>query len=241
MNPLATVFSSHYAELRTRLIRSFLAIFLCSCLAYLFKDLLASLCMGPLLHAYPQTGKLVYTNLTEAFISYIKLALLCGTMLSFPFLLYQAWMFITPGLIDKERRLVSQVLFWGTMLFLAGGLFAFFVVLPRLLHYFMGYAGPNLIPMLKLGTYLGFTARMVFAFAIAFEIPFLMVMAVRADLTTAKYFTSKRFYFYSAILVLSFLLSAGDIASTILLTFPLMGLYETGILANKVLGKGTEQ
>ena len=82
---------------------------------------------------------------------------------------------------------------------------------------------------------------MVFAFAIAFEIPFLMVMAVRADLTTAKYFTSKRFYFYSAILVLSFLLSAGDIASTVLLTFPLLGLYETGILANKVLGKGTEQ
>jgi len=149
-------------------------------------------------------------------------------------LLYQAWMFISPGLLDDERRLAKQIVLWATLLFAAGALFSFFIVLPRTMIFFMSYAGDNLQPMPKLGLYLTFVARMVLAFGIAFEIPFLMVMTLKTGLVSRGHFKAKRKYFYMAIVVLSFLLTAGEITATVLLSLPLFGLYEAGIVAGRV-------
>ena len=229
-------FRPHQEELRKRLIRCCLALLLTSTVAYLFKDDIAAWCMRPLYLAYPQLGKLVYTKLTDAFLSYLKLSLLVGLAAAFPFLLYQAWLFVAPGLLDHEKRLVRTVILWATLLFAGGVLFAFFVALPRILHYFMSYASPTLQPMLKLGLYLTFTARMALAFGIAFEIPFLMVMAIRTGLIQGDHFRKKRAYFYIAIVVLSFLLTTGDLTATTLLSFPLFVLYEAGIVAGRVFG-----
>lgn len=230
-------FRPHHEELRKRVIFSLAALALCSGLAWLFIDQIAALCTRPLFVAAPTLEKLVYTKLTEALISYIKLALLCGLFLSFPFILYQAWMFISPGLLQHERALARRLVFWSTGLFLIGALFAFFSVLPRTLVFFMSYAGENLHPMPKLGLYLTFVARLVLAFALAFEIPFLMVMAPKMGLVQADHFQSKRKYFYPAIVILAFLLAAGDPTATVLLSFPLFGLYEAGIAANKFFAK----
>ena len=227
-------FRPHHEELRKRLIRSFLAIAICTVVAYLFIDQIAGLCTRPLFLADPTLKTLVYTKLTEAFISYIKLALLVGILVSSPYLLYQVWMFVAPGLLDHEKRIARRIIFWATGLFVAGALFSFFIVLPKTLAFFMGYAGTNLQPMPKLGLYLTFVARMVLAFALAFEIPFLMVMASATGLVQHGHFTSKRKYFYIAIIVLSFLLTAGDVTATVLLSFPLFGLYEAGIIAGRV-------
>ena len=227
-------FRPHHEELRKRLIRSFLAITICTVVAYVFIDQIAGLCTRPLFLVAPDLKTLVYTKLTEAFISYIKLALLVGILASFPYLLYQVWMFVAPGLLDHEKRIARRIVFWATGLFAAGGLFAFFIVLPKTLAFFMSYAGTNLEPMPKLGLYLTFVARMVLAFAIAFEIPFLMVMASATGLVKQGHFAAKRKYFYIAIVVLSFLLTAGDVTATVLLSFPLFGLYEAGIIAGKV-------
>lgn len=233
-------FRPHHEELRKRLIRSFSAVALATVVVYLFKDQVAAFCMQPLFRAYPELEKLVYTKLTEAFISYIKLSLLVGILVSFPYLLYQVWMFVSPGLLDHEQKVARAIVLWATLLFAAGGLFAFFVVLPRLLGFFMSYAGTNLEPMPKLGLYLTFVARMVLTFALAFEIPFLMVMATRTGLAQANYFKDKRTYFYIAIVILSFLLSAGEITATVLLALPLFGLYEAGIVAGRVF-RGKKQ
>ncbi|BCO09591.1 sec-independent protein translocase protein TatC [Desulfolithobacter dissulfuricans] len=230
-------FAPHHRELRQRLIRCFLAMGVTTVIAYLFIDELAGFCMQPLFHAYPDLQRLVYTKLTEAFISYLKLSFMVGLLFSSPVILYQLWMFVAPGLLDHERRIARQVIIWATMLFVAGGLFAYFVVLPRTLIFFMSYAGDNLQPMPKLGLYLTFVARMVMAFGIAFEIPFLMVMADRTGLVPRQHFKAKRKYFYLAIVVLSFLLTAGDPTATVLLAFPLFGLYEAGIMAGRVFGK----
>ncbi|HEB68454.1 MAG TPA: twin-arginine translocase subunit TatC [Desulfobulbus sp.] len=227
-------FAPHHKELRKRLIRSFLAILVTTSLAYLFIDPIAGFCMRPLFLAYPDLDHLVYTKLTEAFISYIKLSLLVGITVSFPVLLYQAWMFISPGLLDNERRVAKRVVLWATLLFAAGALFSFFIVLPRTMMFFMSYAGDNLQPMPKLGLYLTFVARMVLAFGIAFEIPFLMVMAIKTGLVSRRHFKARRKYFYMAIVVLSFLLTAGEITATALLSLPLFGLYEAGIIAGRV-------
>lgn len=229
-------FAPHHQELRRRLIRCFLAIALASCLAYLGIERIAEFFMQPLFHAYPPLHKLVYTRLTEAFITYLKLSILVGIILSFPVLIYQVWMFVAPGLMDDERRLARNIVFWSSFLFICGALFALFIVLPRILAFFMSYAGPNLEPLPRLGLYLTFVGRMVLAFGISFEIPFLMFMISRAGLVSTKYFARKRLYFYIAIVVLAFLLTAGEVTATVLLSLPLFGLYETGILLGKIFG-----
>ena len=239
-NAALELFRPHHQELRKRLIRSFAAIAICTALAYLFIDPLAAFCTRPLFVADPTLKKLIYTKLTDAFISYIKLALIFGITISFPYLLYQIWMFIAPGLLEKERLLARRIIFWSTGLFAAGALFSFFIVLPKTLAFFMSYAGDNLEPMPKIGLYLTFVARMVLAFAISFEIPFLMVMSSASGLVTRDHFKAKRKYFYIAIVALSFLLTAGEITATVLLAGPLFGLYEAGIAADRIFIKKTE-
>jgi sec-independent protein translocase protein TatC len=239
-NAAIELFRPHHQELRKRLLRSFAAVAVCTAIAYLFIDDLAAFCTSPLFQADPTLKKLVYTKLTDAFISYIKLALLFGITISCPYLIYQIWMFVTPGLLEDERRLARRIIFWSTGLFAAGALFSFFIVLPKTLVFFMSYAGDNLEPMPKLGLYLTFVARMVLAFSISFEIPFLMVMSSAAGLVDRNHFKSKRKYFYIAIIVLSFLLTAGEVTATVLLAVPLFGLYEAGIAADRIFIKTKE-
>ncbi|CAK8715399.1 MAG: Sec-independent protein translocase TatC [Candidatus Electronema aureum] len=231
----------HHEELRKRLLVSIAVVAACSGVAWLFIDQLTALCISPLLRAAPEMGKLVYTKLTDAFISYLKLTLIVGITASFPFLLYQAWMFAAPGLLADEKRIAQRIIFWSTGLFVAGALFSFFIVLPQTLAFFMSYTGENLQPMLKISLYLTFVARMVLAFAAAFEIPFLMVMAAAAGLVRRDHFTSKRKFFYIAIVVLSFLLAAGDLTATVLLALPLFGLYEAGIVAVRIFSHKKEE
>ena len=230
-------FRPHHDELRKRLVRCFIAIALCAAGSYFFAEEIAQFIIRPLFDASPMVYRMVYTNLPEAFLAYIKLALLVGMVVAFPFLLYQAWCFIAPGLHDHERKLAVTVVFWSTLLFFSGGAFALFSVLPRMLVYFMSYAHPGLEPLPKLGTYLTFVIRMVIAFGLSFQIPFLMVMTGKAGLVQAAYFRTKRLYFYGAIVVLAFLLSAGDFMATALLSLPLFGLYEAGIFLTALFGK----
>ena len=228
------VFRPHHKELKNRVIKIILSVVIFTVAAYFFREQIAHFFIAPLYEASPLMNKLVYTNLPEAFIGYIKLSLLIGFVASFPVILYQSWSFVAPGLKKNEKKLVITVVFWGSFLFALGAFFAIFGVLPRMLHYFMSYASDSLIPMPRFGGYLTFVARSIIAFGLAFQIPFLMVMIGRAGLVTSLYFSSKRMYFYVGILILSFLLSSGDVMATILLTIPLIILYEIGIVLMKI-------
>lgn len=227
--------SSHLDELRRRILICFLAVFICSVAAYMFAEPIAGFFIAPLFKAQPAMAKLVYTNLTEAFVAYLKVSLLVGLIFSFPIVLYESWMFISPGLLPHEKKLARQVVFWATLLFAGGASFAFFIVLPRVLSFFMGFTGANLEALPKLGGYLTFVARTSLAFGLAFEIPFLMVAATKAGLVKKDYFRNKRKYYYPLILVLAALLTAGDLFGAVLLTLPLFGLYEAGIAAIRML------
>ena len=222
-------FRPHHLELRKRLIVVFVSIITCTVIAYIFAEQIASLCIAPLFNASPLVYRLVYTNLPEAFLAYIKLALLVGVICSMPIVIYQLWSFVAPGLRENEKKLAITVVFWSTLLFMVGGAFAFFAVIPQMLIYFMSYASEGLEPLPKLGKYLTFVARTILAFGLSFQIPFLMVMAGKGGLVQAAYFKKKRMYFYIAIIVLSFLLTAGDFMATALLAIPLFFLYEAGI------------
>jgi len=230
-------FKPHHQELRQRLVKIFLGIALCSGVTYIFSQELTKHFIAPLFSASPLVSKMVYTHLPEAFFSYLKLSLLVGIFVSYPFTLFQMWMFVAPGLKKNEKRFGMLVVFWATLLFVGGGVFAFFIVLPKMLNYFMSYAGPNLEPLPKFGKYLTFVARTILAFGLSFEIPFLMVMATKARFIDPNRFRDKRIYFYIAIFILAFLLTAGDIMGCILLAIPLFGLYEAGILLTKIFIK----
>jgi sec-independent protein translocase protein TatC len=230
-------FRPHHLELRKRLIRVFLAIIVCTVVAYIFAEQIAVFFIAPLFAASPLVYKLVYTNLPEAFLAYIKLALLVGIIASMPVALYQLWVFVAPGLRKNEKKLAVTIVFWATLLFSGGACFAFFVVLPKMLAYFMSYANAGLEPLPKLGLYLTFVARTILAFGISFQIPFLMVMAGKANFANAGYFRRKRIYFYMAIVVLSFLLTAGDFMATALMAFPLFLLYEAGIFLSALFNR----
>ncbi len=233
-------FAPHHQELRKRLIKVFLAIIVCTGMAYGFSDQIARIFLAPLFQASPLIHKLVYTNLPEAFFSYIKLSLLVGIVASFPVILYQIWMFIAPGLRGSEKKLATLVVFWATLLFASGAAFAFLAVMPKMLHYFMSYASPELQPLPRFGGYLTFVARTMLAFGLSFEIPFLMVMSGKAGFTQAGYFRKKRFSFYAAIVVLAFLLTAGDFMATAMLAIPLFGLYEAGIFLTSLFGTSSK-
>jgi len=226
--------SGHLVELRQRLIVSFGAIFLFAALSYFFAEQIARFFMTPLFLASPVLIKLVYTNLTEAFITYLKLSLLLGIIFSIPVLLYELWMFVAPGLHVNEKKMVLTIVFWASLLFGAGASFAFYIVLPRALHFFLGFANPQLTPLPKLSGYLTFVARTSLAFGLAFEIPFLMVAAAKIGWVKRNYFSTKRKYFYPAILVFSVLLAAGDLMAAVLLCLPLFALYESGILITRL-------
>jgi sec-independent protein translocase protein TatC len=230
-------FRPHHLELRKRLIIVFGAIIVCTGVAYIFAEQIAGLFISPLFAASPLVYKLVYTNLPEAFLAYIKLAFLVGIIASMPIALYELWVFIAPGLRKNEKKLAVTIVFWATLLFSGGACFAFFVVLPRMLVYFMSYASAGLEPLPKLGLYLTFVARTILAFGISFQIPFLMVMAGKANFVQAAYFRRKRIYFYMAIVGLSFLLTAGDFMATALMSFPLFLLYEAGIFLSSLFNR----
>lgn len=220
----------HLAELRRRLLIAVGAIVVCSSVAYIFSRQIAGFFVAPLFRADPTLGKLVYTNLTEAFLAYLKVSLLVGLIFSFPVLLYELWMFVSPGLHRNERRLALKVVGAATLLFAAGATFAYFVVMPDALSFLMGFAGERLTALPKLDAYLTFIARSTLAFGLAFEVPFLMVIAQRTGLVAKDHFRKKRLYFYASIVILSFLLTVGDFFSALLLALPLFGLYEGGLL-----------
>jgi sec-independent protein translocase protein TatC len=240
MTVLTGHFSGHLRELRHRVLVSFLSILVATVVAYAFSERIVPFLMAPLIKSHPGLARLVYTNLTEAFISYLKISLLAGLMVGLPVCCFQIWMFIAPGLHRHERRLARTVVFWATFLFAGGVAFAYLVVLPEMLSFLLSFADGQLEPLLRMDAYLTFVARTSLAFGLAFELPFLMVMAAKAGIVARGYFARQRKYFYLAILIIAFLLTAGDILSAVLVAVPLFGLYEAGILISRLF-KGKTQ
>lgn len=236
MTYFADHFAGHLRELRQRIIISFAFLTLSGLVAYIFAGPISEFLMRPLFFSQPVLARLVYTNLTEAFVCYLKISLLVGIVISFPIFLYEAWMFVSPGLHEWEKKTGLLVVFWATLLFAGGVAFAYFIVMPKLLAFFMSFAGPDLEPLPRLDSYLTFVVRTSLAFGLAFEIPFLMVVASRTGLVKNNYFIGRRKYFYPLIVVLAFLLATGDPLSTFLLAVPLFGLYEAGIIIIKIWG-----
>lgn len=229
--------TSHLQELRKRLILSFIAIGVGFVLCYAFAESLFDILASPLLKLMPAGGSLIFTSVAEAFFTYMKIAFIAGLILTSPFVLYQIWAFVAPGLYRNEKRYVIPFIFLGSLFFATGILFAYFVAIPVGFRFFLGYATDFIKPMPSMKEYLSFSIKFLLAFGLVFEFPVVLILLSRVGVVDSKMLARNRKYAILLIFIFAAILTPPDIVSQVLMALPLMALYELSILLTKILGK----
>ena len=230
-------FTAHLEELRKRLIVCFSAVGIGFAISYIFSKKLFVLLMQPLLAVMPPEEKLIYTGLPEAFFTYLKVAFLTGVLLAVPVIMHQLWMFIAPGLYNREKRLVLPIVFLSSLFFLGGALFGYFIVFPFGFKFFMGFASDYVRPLPSMKEYLGFSTRLLFAFGIVFELPLFITFLAKLGIVDVRFLKAKRKYAILLFFVFAAILTPPDVITQVMMAGPLILLYEVSILGAKVFGK----
>ncbi len=222
----------HLEELRTRLIHAMIIYAVCLVGCVVFSPNLFQLLIHPAVEYLPEGTSFVYTKLPEAFITYLKVALLASVFLSSPFLFFQGWKFVAPGLYKSEKRMVFPFVLFSTLLFLSGAVFCYLAVLPWACKFFLAYgADPetSIQPLLTISEYLAFSTRLLLAFGLVFELPLEMMFVGRAGLIRHQKLRKLRPFALVAAFVGASLITPPDVVTQVALGLPLMLLYEVGI------------
>jgi sec-independent protein translocase protein TatC len=227
-------FTAHLEELRWRLIVSFFAIGIGFLLSYGFKETIFEILMRPLISVMGNDDKMIFTNLPEAFFTYLKVSLLSGIMLASPVILFQIWMFIAPGLYSKERKLILPFVFLSTFFFVGGALFGYFVVFPYGFQFFLSFASDNIQAFPSMKEYLSFSSKLLLAFGIVFELPLFITLMARLGMVTPAFLRQNRKYAILLFFVGSAIITPPDVVTQIMMAFPLMLLYELSIFGAKI-------
>ncbi len=229
--------TSHLQELRKRLILSFLAVGAGFVICYAFSQHLFDILSKPLLKMMPEGSSLIFTSVAEAFFTYMKVAFIAGIMVASPFVLYQIWAFVAPGLYRHEKQYVIPFVTAGSFFFVLGILFAYFVAIPVGFRFLLGYATDFIKPMPSMKEYLSFSIKFLLAFGLVFEFPVVLVLLARIGVVDAKTMARHRKYAILLIFIFAAVMTPPDIISQLLMAIPLMGLYELSILLSKIFGK----
>ncbi|MEO8603899.1 MAG: twin-arginine translocase subunit TatC [bacterium] len=222
--------TAHLEELRSRLIKALLAIAVAFIAVYNFSDVLFAVLTRPLLSL--QGGvELIGTGVTEAFFTKLKVSFIAALFLASPMLFYQAWMFVAPGLYDDEKRYARPFVFFATIFFILGASFCYVVVFPVGYRFFLDeYATIGVSPSIRISEYLSFTARMLLAFGMTFELPVITFFLARMGVLTHHTMIAYLRYAILAIFIIAAVLTPGpDIASQMLMAGPLLILYALSI------------
>lgn len=244
-------FLAHLEELRRRLIASLIAIGVGFSLAFYFSERIMGFLKRILTttfafqKSYPYVvivektpPQLIFVAPAEAFWAHIKIGFLAGLLLAFPLILYELWRFVSPGLLERERRYALPFVMLGTVFFFFGIAFCYFVVLPFAMNFLLTYKTEHLTPMLSIGLFIDFTVKFLLAFGLVFQLPLLISLAARLGLVTSQFLARNRKY---AILI-NFIIAAiltptPDIFNQTLMAGPLCLLYEVGIWAARIIEK----
>ena len=232
---------AHLLELRSRLLRAVLGVLAPSIVLMSWAPELYSLAAAPLLQFLPAGSSMIATEVASPFFAPIKLAFVTGLVLAMPWVLYQVWAFVAPGLYRSEQRFVLPLLASSTLLFYAGIAFAYFLVLPLVFEFVVGFAPAGVAVMTDINHYLSFVLGMVVVFGVAFETPVAIVLLVKAGFVTPAKLASVREYVFLGAFVIGAILTPPDVLSQSLLALSIYLLYELGIFAARLLVPGSRQ
>ncbi len=234
-------FTSHLEELRRRLIISFIAVAIGFVLSYGFKEKLFQILTRPLISVMDTGDKLIFTGLPEAFFTYLKVAFLSGIILATPIIFYQFWMFVAPGLYDKEKRLMVPIVFLSTLFFVGGSFFGYFIVFPYGFKFFLGFASETIRPLPSMREYLSFASKLLLAFGVVFELPLVITFLAKLGMVSVSFLKKNRKYALLLFFVGAAILTPPDVVTQVMMALPLMVLYEISIIGAKIFGKKTPE
>jgi sec-independent protein translocase protein TatC len=228
-------FISHLVELRDRLLRSLLAVGLVFIVLFIYPgsspiyDYLAA----PLTHALPQGAKMIATGVVTPFLVPVKVTAWVALMVALPYVLYQAWAFVAPGLYAHEKRLVLPLVIASTVLFVAGIAFCYYFVFGKVFAFINHFAPQSITPAPDIEAYFSFVLTMFLAFGVTFEIPVIVVVLARVGIVTIAQMRSARPYVIVGAFVVAAIVTPPDVLSQLLLAIPMCLLYEIGLVFAK--------
>ena len=239
-------FVEHLAELRSRLINSFIFLFVFFVICYFFAENIYSFLVEPYADAVRDDSvnrRLIFTALHETFITYLKLAFFTAFLISSPLILIQLWMFIAPGLYKNEKNALLPYLVATPILFLLGAMLVYYLIMPLAIKFFLTFetaAGINTLPIqleAKVNEYLSLIMRLIFAFGLSFQLPVLLSLLARVGFINSAYLKKRRKYVIIIIFIVAAILTPPDPITQIGLGIPLLILYELSILSVKIIEK----
>jgi sec-independent protein translocase protein TatC len=231
-------FTSHLEELRTRIIRIMIAAAIGFGVCWYFKEWLFQIVTRPLTQVLPPNSYMIYTSLPEAFFNYMKISFYASLFLTSPYILYQLWKFISPGLYKTEKKYMIPFVISSTILFICGILFGYYLALPPAFSFFVEFSSDFLKPMLSMREYLSFSLKLLLAFGVSFELPVVIFFLAKIGVVNSKMLSRNRRYAILIIFIAAAILTPSpDALTQIIMAVPLMGLYEIGILVAKLAEK----
>jgi len=233
-------FLSHLEELRKRLVICAIGVGAGFVIAYIFSERLFQLLVAPLKAVMPEGDQLIFTNLPEMFFAYIKVAFIAGIMAAAPLIFYQLWMFIAPGLYQKEKKMAIPFVISSTILFVGGALFGYFVVFPFGFKFFIGFSNEYVKALPSVKQYFSFSIKLLFAFGIVFELPVIIFFLSKMGIVTPQFLSQKRKYAILLTFALAAILTPPDVITQCMMAGPLIVLYEIGILVSRIAQKKKE-
>ena len=225
----------HLTELRDKLLRSLLAVIIVFIALFPFANEIYAFVSEPLRSILPEGASMIATDVASPFLTPFKLTMVAALFLAIPYVLYQVWSFIAPGMYRHEKRLAIPMMVSSIALFYAGAAFAYFVVFPLIFAFFTSVGPTDVTIMTDINRYLDFVLKLFFAFGLAFEIPIAVILSVWAGITTPDSLVSKRPYIIVGCFVVAMLLTPPDIISQALLALPMWALFELGVFFGRLI------
>ena len=225
--------ASHLLELRSRLIRILICFGFLALVGIPFSSDIYTFAASPLLEILPSGSSMIATQVTSPLMAPLKLVFFSALLITMPYLFYDMWMFMSPGLYKKEKSFIAPLMLSTIFLFLSGVAFAYFIVCPIIFKFFIGVAPESISVMTDINQYMNFVIKLIFAFGIAFEIPVATFLLIKSEIVKKETLVKARPYLVIVFFVFGMLLTPPDIFSQLFLAIPMWVLFELGLLVSR--------